>query len=190
MDIIGDVLIPVELKRTDLYFCCNLKKCKGACCVAGDAGAPIEPHEISAIQDCLEIIKPYMQKKASEMITPENLFDYDPEGNIVTSLLNDRECVFANFSGGIAYCAIEKAFLEKKITFRKPVSCFLYPLRVSDEGVLRKVVYHSWEICQPGIEFGNNRKIKLIDFLQVPLREKFGKEWYTHFRNLLKNKQI
>jgi hypothetical protein len=188
MDIIGDVLIPSEFKKQNLYFCCDIKKCKGACCVAGDAGAPLDPEEIGEILDALDLVRPYMQKNAAEMVTENNFFDYDPEGNLVTALLNDRECVFTNFSKGIAFCAIEKAFLEKKIKFRKPVSCFLYPIRVTSNGTLRKIVFHRWEICQSGIEFGNNRKIKLVDFLSVPLREKFGKEWMSLFYNFLKNK--
>ena len=188
MDIIGDVLVPAEFKRDNLYFCCDLTKCKGICCVAGDAGAPLDPHEIDQIQDALPMIKPYMQKEAAETITEENLFDYDFDGHLVTSLFNDRECVFTNFTNGIAFCAIEKAFLAKKIKFRKPISCFLYPIRVIDKGTLKQIMYQRWDICQPGVECGHKEKIKLVDFLSVPLQEKFGKEWLELFRNSLKKK--
>lgn len=179
MKIIDDVLVPAELHKVN--FCCDLRKCKGACCVAGDAGAPIEAEEIELIQEYLEAIKSFMQPKAAEIINCDNLFDYDQDGNFVTALLNHKECVFTNFEAGIAYCAIEKAYQKRKIAIRKPISCFLYPIRVVKEGVFRKLVYHHWDICHSALEYGNNNKIRLVDFLQVPLREKFGKEWYKLF---------
>lgn len=185
MKIIQDVIVPGEF-TDELYFCCDLRKCKGACCVAGDAGAPLLPEEIGYIIDGLEEIKTYMQPGAAEIIRPENIFDYDQEGNLVTSLLNDRECIFTFFEAGIAYCSIEKAFKNKKISFRKPVSCFLYPIRVTQEGALRKINYHRWDICQPAVEYGNNHRIRLLDFLSLPLKEKFGKEWYKLLHDLMK----
>jgi hypothetical protein len=127
-----------------------------------------------------------MQSEAAEMVTTENLFDFDHEGNMVTSLLNDKECVFTNFESGIAVCSIEKAFNAKKIPFRKPVSCFLYPIRVNKEGALRKITYHRWDICQPAIEKGRKSKTRLIDFLRVPLKDKFGRDWYNLFFKALK----
>lgn len=185
MIIIEDVIIPEEF-RGDLYFCCDLTRCKGACCVAGDAGAPLEKEETDALIEYLDFIRPYMQKEAAELITRENLFDFDHEGNMVTALLNDRECIFANFESGVAVCAIEKAYNAKKIPIRKPVSCFLYPIRVSKEGSFRKINYHRWDICIPAVEKGLSKKVKLIDFLRVPLKEKFGRDWYTLLYNALK----
>lgn len=184
MKIVEDVLIPEELQN--IRFCCDLKKCKGACCVAGDAGAPLEPIEIELIQQHLEEIKPYMQKHAAETVHFDNLFDYDQEGNMVTALLNHSECIFANFEAGIAFCAIEKAFLHKNISIRKPISCFLYPIRIVKEGQFRKLVYHQWDICKPAVEYGHNHNIHLMDFLRVALKEKFGKEWYKLMHQLMK----
>jgi len=184
MKIIEDVLIPADFHR--IRFCCDLRKCKGACCVAGDAGAPLEAEEIELIQDHLEVIRPFMQPQAAEIVTCDNLFDYDQDGNLVTALLDHRECVFTNFEMGIAYCAIEKAFQKKNISIRKPISCFLYPIRVVKEGQFRKLIYHQWDICDSAVEHGQNNNIRLADFLRVPLKEKFGKEWYKMFHDMLK----
>jgi hypothetical protein len=186
MLIVQNVIVPQEFQN-DLYFCCDLAKCKGACCIAGDAGAPLKLSEINSLIEHLNLIRPFMQKQAAEIISPENLFDYDQEGNPVTALLNNRECVFTNFKAGIAYCSIEKAFSLKQIPIRKPVSCFLYPIRVQKEGAFEKIIYHRWDICRPAVEYGTNRKITLVDFLQKPLKENFGREWYSLFHNALKN---
>jgi len=180
MKIIEDVIVSAEINNK-LNFCCDLKKCKGACCVAGDAGAPLDPEEIAFIQDALEHIKPFMQNHAAMIIHPDNVFDYDQDGNLVTALLDDTECIFTYFEKGVAFCAIEKAYLQKKISFRKPISCFLYPIRVTKEGGFQKINYDKWGICRSAIEHGNNHKIRLIDFLKVPLIAKFGKEWYKLF---------
>ncbi len=185
MKIIQDVIIPTELTN-DLYFCCDLKKCKGACCVAGDAGAPLLPEEIGFIIEDLEVIKEFMQPEAAQIISPENIYDYDQDGNLVTALLHDQECIFTCFEAGIAYCAMEKAYKNKRISFRKPISCFLYPIRISSEGAFKKINYHRWDICQPAVEYGNNHKIKLLDFLSIPLKEQFGKEWYKLLHDSLK----
>lgn len=188
MNIIENVLIPDELTK-ELYFCCNVKKCKGVCCIDGDAGAPLEKHEIEIIQDCLEFVKPYMQKEAAEVVDDNNLFDYDDEGNLVTSLLENDDCIFVNFENDIAFCAIERAFLEKKIDFRKPISCYLYPIRVNKEGGFQKLTYHKWDICDTAVVNGKRKKIRMIDFLKKPLIEKFGKEWYNLFFSYINKKK-
>jgi hypothetical protein len=184
MDLIQDVIVPQELK-SPLYFCCHIEKCKGACCVAGDAGAPIDPIEIEQIQNTLPFVKPYMQEEAALFVNEQNFFDYDTDGNFVTSLIDDRECIFTNFTSGIAYCAIEKAFVNKKISFRKPLSCFLYPIRVTREGAFLKINYHQWDICVSAKQHGQQQRILLVDFLKEPLKQKFGKEWYKLFYNLI-----
>ncbi len=187
MAIVDNIIISSEL-TAHLHFCCYTKKCKGACCVAGDAGAPLEEEEVEYLQNNLEMIKPYMQKHAEMIVHPDNLYDFDEEGQLVTSLIDDNECIFTNFENGIAYCAVEKAWFEKKITFRKPISCFLYPIRISKDGAFLKLHYHKWDICQSAVEYGRQQHIQLIDFLKTPLIEKFGNDWYKKFYNIIKNK--
>lgn len=185
MIIINDVLVPVEFKK-NLHFCCDLKKCKGACCVLGDAGAPLEDWEVDKIQECLPIVKPFMQTQIAEKIDENSVFDFDLDGNLVTALHNSTECVFTFFERGIAYCAIEKAFNLKLIDFRKPISCYLYPIRIDEKANFSKISYHRWDICQPAIELGNNKKIKLVDFIKNPLKEKFGRDWLKMFYEAIK----
>jgi hypothetical protein len=165
----------------DLYlvrFCCQLQRCLGACCVAGDAGAPIEEDEISILEDDLDVIKPYMTEQGIRTVEEHGVFDYDIHGKFVTSLVNDGECVFANFKDGIAYCAVEKAHSEGKTKFRKPVSCHLYPVRVTAYQNFIAVNYEKWNICKPALKIGNRDGVPLYKFLKPALVRKFGLKWY------------
>jgi hypothetical protein len=165
----------------DLYllrFCCNLQRCLGECCVAGDAGAPLEEAEISTLEDDLDTIKPYMTEQGIKTVDERGVFDYDIHGKFVTSLVNDGECVFANFKDGIAHCAIEKAYSEGKIKFRKPVSCHLYPVRITVYKDFIAVNYEKWNICKPALKQGNKDGVPLYKFLKSALVRKFGIKWY------------
>jgi len=165
----------------DLYmvrFCCNLERCMGACCVAGDAGAPLEEAEISVLEDELEKIKPFMTERGIKTAEEHGVFDYDIHGKFVTPLVNDGECTFTNFKDGIAYCAIEKAFFEGKTRFRKPVSCHLYPVRITEYQNFDAVNYQKWNICKPALKLGNKEGIPLYKFLKEALVRKYGLKWY------------
>jgi hypothetical protein len=175
------ILINNTSVSDDLYlvrFCCNLGKCLGACCVAGDAGAPLDELEISVLEDDLDRIKPYMTDRGIQTVEENGVFDYDIHGKFVTPLVNDGECAFTNFNGGIAYCAIEQAFFDNKITFRKPVSCHLYPVRITAYQDFEAVNYHKWNICKPALKKGNREGIPLYQFLKEALVRKYGPEWY------------
>ncbi len=182
MIIIDKTLVSDELK--EVCFCCDLEKCKGACCVEGDAGAPLEEEEISPLEDDLHLIEPYMTEEGIRVVRESGVFDYDEHGHFVTPLVNDRECAFANFDNGIAYCAIEKAYEEKKIGFRKPLSCHLYPLRISKLIGHDAVNYHKWDICKPALEKGRQLHLRLGDFLKEALIRKYGPEWFDKFKSL------
>lgn len=178
MILIENVLVDPVLLQKNTFFCCDVLVCKGACCVAGDAGAPLEMEEIIFIQDHLDDIKPFMQSQIAEYINTENFFDYDADGNLVTALHNGKECVFAYFHENIAYCAIESAFMLRKISFRKPISCFLYPIRVETNGYFKKIIYHRWDICRCAIKKGQQSGCHILHFLKEALQQKFGKKWY------------
>jgi hypothetical protein len=170
----------------DKYFCCDLPQCKGACCVEGDAGAPLDEQEISLLEDYLEFILPFMSESGKQLVKKSGVFDYDAEGNFVTPLIDDNECAFVYHENGIARCAVEKAFQEKVIPFPKPVSCHLYPIRIkklsSGDEALN---YHKWSICKKAIEKGNNEKIPLYSFLSQALIRKFGRQWYNRLLKLI-----
>jgi hypothetical protein len=160
-------------------FACDLKACKGACCVEGDAGAPLDEDEIGILEDCLEEIIPYMTTKGRKQVETSGVFDYDMFGHFVTPLVNDCECAFVYFENEIAFCAIEKAFNEGKIAFQKPVSCHLYPVRISRYNDFDAVNYHEWHICKPALKQGQSLNIPLHEFLKNPLIRKYGTNWYN-----------
>jgi hypothetical protein len=170
-------LISDELK--DTLFSCDLEKCKGACCVEGDTGAPLEDEEVSLLEDFLNAIIPLMTPGGIKTVRGNGVFDYDAEGKFVTPLVEGRECAYAFFSEGIARCAIEEAYRQKKIPFPKPVSCHLYPIRVKRTLLYETVNYHKWPICRKALEKGYRDKIYLYEFLRDALIRKFGRGWYN-----------
>ncbi|MBN1199124.1 MAG: DUF3109 family protein [Bacteroidales bacterium] len=176
-------LISDDLK--ELFFCCDMEQCKGACCVEGDAGAPLEEEEISLLDDYLDEIKPFMTPAGIEEIERIGIFDYDAEGRFVTPLIEGMECAYIFFEEGLARCAIEKAYQENKIPFPKPLSCHLYPVRISSIGNEEAVNYHKWYICQPAVENGHRNKIRLYQFLKEALIRKYGEVWYGELIRLL-----
>jgi hypothetical protein len=176
-------LISEDLR--DIRFCCDLAKCKGACCVEGDAGAPLEEEEISLLEDYIDEIKLYMLPGGIAEVDEFGVFDYDAAGNFVTPLVQGRECVFVYFEDGIARCAIEKAFQEKKIPFPKPISCHLYPVRITVSDGEDRVNYHKWHICNKALENGQKLNLPLYEFLQDSLTRKYGRNWYNRLVTLL-----
>ena len=125
---LDNTLISDEIKTT--FFSCDLKECKGACCIEGDAGAPLEEEEISLLEDYLDVLKPFMTLSGREEVETMGVFDYDADGKFVTPLVNGKECAYLFFDQEIARCAIESAYRGKKIPFPKPLSCHLYPIRI------------------------------------------------------------
>lgn len=163
----------------EAHFVCDLPRCKGDCCVSGDAGAPLEEHEISFLEDYLEDIKPFMLDEGIEVVETGGVYDYDDMANLVTPLVKDRACAFAGFhENGTSFCAIEKSFLAGKIDFRKPISCHLYPVRLIKKDGFIHINYHQWSICVPAIRKGNREAVPLYKFLREPLVRRFGEEWY------------
>ncbi len=180
---IEHTLISDDLKL--VHFSCDLEKCKGACCVEGDAGAPLDEEEISLLEDHIDAIKPFMVAEGIREVEATGVFDYDAEGKFVTPLVDGRECVFVYFDQGIARCAIEKAFQEKHIPFAKPISCHLYPIRIKTTPVNDLLNYHKWPICQKALEKGYNEKTPLYQFLEGALIRKYGRGWYNRLLKLL-----
>lgn len=178
MIVIDKVLVSDEIG--DVCFACDLRKCKGLCCVDGDAGAPLEEEEISILENDIDFIKPFMTKAGIEEVKKNSVFDYDAEGKFVTPLVEGDECAYVNFDEeGIAYCAIEHAYLDEKTDLPKLLSCHLYPIRIvklNDGG--EAVNYHKWHICKPALKRGKSENYKLKDFVKTALIRKYGKGWY------------
>lgn len=169
----------VSLDVLEQCFCCDLDACKGACCIEGDAGAPLTADEEKAINDCLKDILPLLTKQAQQHIVENGIAYNDPTGERVTQILNGKDCVFSRTDNeGWCYCAIEKAQKEGKIAVKKPVSCALYPIRLSEHPTFTAVEYHRWDICHSARKCGKKLHLPLYKFLKEPLIRRFGQEWY------------
>lgn len=161
------------------YFICDLDKCLGECCIEGDAGAPLEEDEKQILEKILPIVWDDLSPAAQEKIKEQGVSYIDEEGDLVTSIVNGKDCVFTCYeAGGMCKCAIEKAFREGKISFYKPISCHLYPIRVKNFGEFSAVNFHKWKICKASAVLGRKKGVKVYQFLKEPLIRKFGQEWY------------
>lgn len=169
----------VTLDLAEEFFCCDLEKCLGACCIEGDAGAPVTIDEMEKIEEVLPVVEPEMLPRAVEEVRQNGVAYVDQEGDLVTTILDGRNCAFTCYApGGICLCALEKAFREGKTSFKKPASCSLYPLRLTTYPTFTAVNYHRWKICRDAVANGRKKGIRLYQFLRGPLTERFGKEWY------------
>jgi hypothetical protein len=177
MQIIQKIIVSDDIMKE--CFCCNIKECGGMCCIEGDVGAPLQPEEISDLEDHYPIFKKYMRKEGIAKVDESGTFDYDMEGSFVTPLLQDESCAFALFEENNAKCAIEKAFLEGEIDFQKPISCHLYPIRIKILPDYEALNYHRWGVCHSARENGENLKLPLYQFLKEPLIRKYGELWYS-----------
>jgi hypothetical protein len=176
---IEDIIIGREIVKSE--FACDLKKCKGACCtIYSDFGAPLLEDEIIQIQDVLDSVKEYLSEYHIEEIQNNGFFERKQSELMIRSVDN-KACIFVFYENEIAKCSIEKAFLDGKINFRKPVSCHLFPIRISDFGgdVLR---FEKFEECSPALQKGKSESIKLIDFLKDSLIRKYGEKWYLKLK--------
>lgn len=174
---IGDTLVSLDL--AERFFCCDLDACHGECCIEGDAGAPITENEKKELERLLPEINDELLPQAQEVIRQQGVSYVDEEGDMVTSIIDGRNCVFTCFApGGMCQCAIEKAYRNGRVAMRKPISCYLYPLRITEYPSFTAVNYHRWKICRPAEALGRKLGLRLYQFLKEPLIQRFGKEWY------------
>ena len=179
---VGDVLLSSEILTEK--FCCDLSACKGACCVEGDAGAPVTIEEIAEIEDCLDEVWGDLSASAQAVIDKQGVAYTDQEGDLVTSIVRGKDCVFTFYDDleGIhdcCLCALEKAFRKGNTRFCKPVSCALYPIRAKKIGEnLVGLNYNRWDVCKAAIEKGEALNLPLYQFLKDPLIRRFGEDWY------------
>ncbi|MDR0988236.1 MAG: DUF3109 family protein [Prevotellaceae bacterium] len=175
---IGDVVVSFEVLRQK--FCCNPEQCKGACCIEGDAGAPVAVEEIARLEEALPVIWERLSPEAREVIRRQGVVYTDVEGDVVTSIVNGKDCVFTCYDErGCCYCALEKAYRAGEISFQKPISCHLYPIRMKDFGPFKALNYHRWELCKSAVLLGGHHDLPLYRFLKEPLIRRFGEAWYA-----------
>lgn len=179
---IEDKIISSEV--FDKCFECDIEQCKGVCCVDGDAGAPLEENEIVELQNHYETIKPYLKTESIESIEKYWLCYQDEDGDFITPCNEDGSCVYLIEENGINLCVFEKLYFEKKIKFRKPISCHLFPIRLMQYSNYTAVNFHQREICQRAIEKGENNNMPVFIFLKDALIRKFGEEFYNEMKIL------
>ena len=174
---VGSVLVSPDIFTEK--FCCDLDKCKGQCCVEGDAGAPVTLDEIGGIEDSLDTVWTDMSASAQAIVDKQGVAYIDQEGDLVTSIVNGKDCVFTCYENGCCLCALERAYRAKKIDFVKPISCALYPIRVKDfnNGTVG-INYNRWDVCKDAVVKGKELNLPIYKFLEGPLTRRFGAEWY------------
>ncbi|MBF1096865.1 MAG: DUF3109 family protein [Riemerella sp.] len=174
---IDDKLISEDLFSEE--FVCNLAKCKGICCVEGDAGAPLDEDETKILDEIYPKIKSYLRPEGIEAIEEQGTYTLDFEGDLVTPLVNNAECAYVIFDEkGYTKCAIEKAYEDGVIDWQKPISCHLYPIRITEYSNFSAINYHEWDICSDACTLGKELGVKVYQFLKKPLIRKYGEEFY------------
>lgn len=179
---INQVLVRSEITETP--FVCDLTKCKGACCtLESDYGAPVKPEEIEKIREILPFVKPYLPEVHIAEIDSNGFYDA-VNGEFMLRSMNRKACVFVYFEGDIARCGIEKAYNDGKIDYKKPISCHLFPIRISKFGgeVLR---YEEFSECKPALEKGKEENITIAEFCGESLTRLYGEEWYSQLKENL-----
>jgi len=172
-----NTIVSEEIINKD--FVCNLNSCKGECCIAGEAGAPVEEDEVEIMASIYEKVKPFLRPEGIAAIEAQGT-TIVREGEIETPLVNGAECAYVTFNDkGWASCGIEDAYNAGKVDWRKPISCHLYPVRVQKYSEFSAVNYHRWPICDDACTLGQELKVPVYKFTKEALVRKFGKEWYA-----------
>lgn len=176
---IEDKLISEDIFSEE--FVCNLSKCKGACCVEGDMGAPLDKEETEILDKIFSKVKPFLTPEGVQAIEEQGTWEVDPnDGDFVTPLVNNNECAYVTYDvNGITKCGIEKAYEAGVVDWQKPISCHLYPIRVDQYTTFQALNYHEWKICSDACELGKELQVPVYKFLKTPLIRKYGEEFYN-----------
>ncbi len=183
---VGDVLLSPDIITEQ--FCCDLDACHGICCVEGDAGAPVTLEEISQIEDSLDMVWNDLSAQAQAVIDKQGVAYADRDGDLVTSIVNGKDCVFTCYDNGCCLCALERSWREGKLTdFCKPISCALYPIREKQLGNgLTGLNYNRWDVCRDAAAKGKELGLPVYKFLRGPLVRRFGEDWYRELKEVAK----
>lgn len=166
---VGNVLVHLDILTE--YFCCDIEKCNGQCCEEGDAGAPVTLDEVAEIENSLDTIWSQLGAQAQSVIDCLGVAYTDVEGELVTSIVNGRNCVFRGPHG----CLLPQ----------KPISCHLYPIREKQLGPMVGLNYNRWDICKAATVLGEQKRLRVYEFLKEPLIRRFGEEWYKELESIV-----
>lgn len=191
---IGGILISTSIITE--YFCCDLSACGGACCIEGDAGAPVTLDEVSEIEALLDDTWPLMSAQAQTVVDRQGVAYRDPEGELVTSIVGGKDCVFTYYNyppytveelpAGCCLCALERVCRQRQdSSFIKPISCALYPIREKHfSGGLIGLNLHRWAVCDAAFRRGRELQLPVYRFLREPLIRRFGLAWYKELETV------
>ena len=183
---LGKTIVSEDIIEKD--FVCNLSACKGACCVEGEAGAPLGKEEIAVLNEMYPKVKPFLRPEGIHAIEAQGTHIATEMGELETPLVDGAECAYAVFrANGTAGCGMEDAYNAGKTTFKKPISCHLYPVRVQEYSEFAAVNYHKWPICDDACVLGNELKVPVFKFVKEALIRKFGKSWYDKLEEVAAN---
>lgn len=175
---IGKTLVSLDVFQK--RFVCDLAACKGACCVHGDAGAPVEEHERALMEEALDAVLPYMRPEGVVAVAELGTTVIDSDGDLTTPLIDGGECAYVTFDAdGTAKCAFEQAYRDGKTSFYKPISCHLYPIRIKTYRNFEAVNYDKWDICKPACDCGEKLSVPVYKFVKNALVRKYGEEWFA-----------
>ncbi|WP_299394747.1 DUF3109 family protein [uncultured Gelidibacter sp.] len=184
---LGKTIVSEDIIEKD--FVCNLSACKGACCIDGDAGAPLDLEETKIMQDIYPKVKPFMRQAGIDAVEAQGTFITTEDGEFETPLIDGADCAYVMFDNkGTALCAIEEAHNQGEIDWKKPVSCHLYPVRVKDYSEFSAVNYHKWEICDDACTLGKELQVPVYKFVKQALIRKFGEDWYMELEKVAENR--
>jgi len=169
-------------------FVCNISACKGACCVDGEAGAPLEKEETKILENIYPKVKLFLRKEGIEVIEKEGAWVTSEWGELETPLIDGADCAHVIFDDkNTALCGIEEAYNQGEISWKKPISCHLYPVRVKDYSEFSAVNYHKWEICDDACSLGKELQVPVYKFVKQALIRKFGQNWYDELEKVAEN---
>ena len=185
---VGHVLVHEDVVKEN--FVCNLNKCKGACCLEGNSGAPLDHDELHILDEIYPKVKPFMTAKGIATIEENGTYVTDFEGDYTTPCVDtNKECAYVIWENGITKCAIEKAYEYGVIEWKKPISCHLYPIRITKYPEFDVLNYDRWSICSPACSFGSELKVHVHEFLKGPLIRKYGEDWYKELEEAVEAMQ-
>jgi hypothetical protein len=174
---LGKTIVSEDILAKD--FVCNLSACKGACCVDGDAGAPLSKEETAILESIYPQIKPFLRPEGIAAIEAQGSWTTGTEGELETPLIENRDCAYVIYDGPTALCGIEQAYNQGVVSWKKPVSCHLYPIRVKDFTEFAAVNYDKWDICSDACELGKELQVPVYKFVKEALIRRFGENWYA-----------
>lgn len=180
---LGKTIISEDIIEKD--FVCNLNACKGACCIEGEAGAPVTKEEVKILEEIYPMVKPFLRPEGIKAIEEQGTHVLSPFDELETPLVDGNECAYVTFkANGTASCGIEDAFNAGKIDFQKPISCHLYPVRIQEYDDFSAVNYDRWPICDAACTLGKELQVPVYKFVKTALIRKYGENWYAELEKV------